>query len=389
MKNIFAIVMLIFLSQNVSFCQKTNVDSLKIETLEKKIDSLTKSIKENENKRIYKTSKDSIDLANSIVSWTAIILGVLTLLFLIAGFFGVAEISKIRKEREQINKLKNNIQKEFADVQQIKEQIANDIEDLKKQIKIESIAFTKTLYLLNEGSIDFHAGRLKDAEKKFKEILKVNENDYNATCYLARTYFDQNQYDDALSTIKKAVNLRSNPYYAYFIMAENYCSLGEFEKSIEAFKKSIEIEKNHTAYTSMGYTYFRMEDYKKSITAFQKGMELMRYSSPVCGLAKAFLFSGQRKEAIPYFRETILLAKEEIQAGTKYIWPYYSTAYACLVINRDKKCINTLNKALKKNPNTELIKGQLLEYKLLVDKNIAGISEELLSRCIKMLENKK
>lgn len=381
------LILLLILSFSLNDVIITQNDSFNIVILENKIDSLNQKINsfEKSYSKIENNSQNNLEIAGKLIDWTGMFFGALTFIFLIASIIGFKEFAEIRRIKNEVNELRNEMKEELEGVQKMKSNVNSQIEDIKYNLKIDSSNFLKTIYLLNEGINSYHSGRLRRAELKFINLLKATPNDYEATCYLARTYFGQNKFKLALNTINKATALSDKPWRAYYIMAENFRRLGEYKNSIKAFEKSLEIEERETTYTSMGYAYLKVNQYENAIEAFKNSMNILRYSSPVCGLAKALLKNKAPEKAEEYFQETVLIAEEEISAGTQYVWPYFNSAFGFFILNKKRKCISMLKLAFTKNQNPEVIKEQIIEYKLMENENV---SKDLLNQCVDLLEKK-
>jgi len=362
-------------------------DSLqqKINSLENKIEKFEDLInaQAQKNEQLNDRAKETLEFASKLVDWTGLFFAAITAIFLIASVVGFREIAEIRTLKNAMKEQYAKIQSELSEIQIIKKEILSDNLSLRNKIEQESRDFLKIIYLSNQGITNYHAGKLYDAESTFKEILKINPNDYRAICYLARSYFGQKKYNIALETITKATSVEENSPYAFTIMGEIYRMVGRLDDAILAFNKSINIEPRPSTYSSLGYTYTRKEDYENAINAFQSALEFRRYSTPTCGLAKAFLKSKQTSKAMKYFEETIVLAEEDIKRGSIYIWPYYNLTFSLLLKNRKKECLNSLRIALERNPNPEVIKEQLDEYKSMVNEDVP---QELLTACIHLFE---
>ena len=365
-----------------SFCQ----DSIQLQKINSRLDSIESLLISQaiQNNELKENSNNNIEFASKLVDWTALIFVAITLIFLIAGIIGFRELSEIKNIRNQMEKQQEEMENEIQQIRITKTEMRNEINNIKARLESESKDFLKTVYLLNQGTLNFNNGKLEEAEKLFSEIIKINENDYEATCFLARCYFGQRKYILSLETIKKALKLNEKPSFAYTIMAEIYRRLGKYNESIEAFEKALSITQRKSNYTSLGYSFFRKGEYNNAIEVFQSAMEIRRYSTPACGLAKCYLKLKNISKTERYIDETILLAEEEISKGSMYVWAHYSLAFAFLIKNKKRECIKQLKGALEKNSNPEVIKEQLLDFQIFNEE----APRDLFNNCIKLIENK-
>jgi tetratricopeptide (TPR) repeat protein len=238
--------------------------------------------------------------------------------------------------------------------------------------------------LLNDGISSYQTGDLSNAIDAFSKVLKINPSDYEATCYLARSYVGQEKYDYAIERAKKAIEfaatLNENPARAYSVIGEAYRGKKQFDLAIEAFKNSVELHKKSSTLNNLGYAYFKNKDYDNAINAFRESLDIQRNSTTCCGLGKVLLKKHSVIEALKYFQEAIVIAEESIAKGTMYVWPYYNLAFSHLVLNHQEDCLKILATALEKNRNPSVIKEQLIDYNEM--KSEENVSQDLLARCL-------
>jgi len=386
MQRLIQSIILIFVVINMVFGQPSKQDTSQ-QNLGVKIEKLERTIEKESQKteQLNDRSKDNLEFASKLVDWTGVFFAAIAAIFLIASIVGFKEIAEIRNLKNDMKAQYEQIQSELSDIQLLKKEILQDNLFLKNKIEKESTDFLRIIYLSNQGLTNYHAGKLYDAESNFKNILKINPNDYRALCYLARIYFGQNKYTLALETITKATSIGENSHFAHSIMGEIFRMIGRLDEAVIAFKKSISLEPQPATYSSLGYAYFKKEDYENAINAFQSAIELRRYSTPICGLAKALMKSGQMHKSMKYFEETIILAEEDIRKGSIYIWPYYTLTFSLFVKNRKKECLKYLKISLERNDNPGIIKEQLDQYKSMTT---AQVPQDLLAECITLFEKK-
>lgn len=329
-------------------------------------------------------SNQNFDLAANIINWSAMFFAALTLILIIAGAVGLKEFSNIRKIESEMQRINETMKNEIESLRKTKDEIQNELNHLRKNIEKDSRTFLRVVYLLNDGISCYHTGDLPNAIDAFKKVLQIYPNDYEATCYLARSYIGQENYDLAITTAELALALAEKPARAYAIIGEAYRRKKRFDSAIEAFKKSVELQKISSRLNNLGYAYFKSKDYDNALSTFRESLEIKRNSTACCGLAKAFLKKQNVMEAHKYFQETIVLAEEDILKGTLYVWPYYNLAFSYLVLNRQEECLNTLKNAFEKNRNPSVIKEQLIDYKEM--KGDDNVPQDLLAKCLDLFD---
>lgn len=381
-----SIVILFFLNSIPLFSQDST--SVNIQNIKDDISQLKQDAsKQNELKEslLIKAEHD-IEIASKIIDWSAMIFTVLTVILVIAGAIGLKEFSNIRKIESEMKTLNNEMKNEIENIKNIKNLVQKEIDDIKKNNAKESKDFLKIVYLLNEGISYYQSGDLAHAIESFLKVKEINPHDYEATCYLARSYIGQEKYEYALKIAKSALDLNPKPSRAHMIIGEAYRRLKEYDKAINSIKKSIELERRSSTLNNLGYSYIRKQDFENALNTFRESLEIRRNNpAACCGLAQSYLKKGLPKEAKEYFREAILLAKEDIMKGTTYVWPYYNLAFSHMALNNIDDCHSTLNIALEMNKNPAIIKEQLIGYESM--KGEKEISQDLLKSCLDIIRN--
>ena len=242
------ILLLVVLSFNL-FGQK--IDSVASSNFSKDItDSLitlkAENVKLNEkNKLLLAQSEQSVDFASKIIDWSAMLFAFLTLILIIAGIVGLSEFSNIRKIEEEMKAINSQMKEEIKSIKNIKQSVEEELARQRDNIQRDSKNFLQIVYLLNEGMTSYHSGELSKAISAFLKVKKINPNDYEATCHLARSYVGQGKYELALENAKLATGLVDQPYVAYYIMGEVYRRMHEYDLAIEALRNSLNIKKIH------------------------------------------------------------------------------------------------------------------------------------------------
>jgi len=372
------------LTFNVAFCQDSSTVSLK--DIKGDIDHFNKEIQRQIelNQSLLRRSEQTFELASKIIDWSAMFFASLTLILIIAGAVGLKEFSNIRKIEAEMSSINKEMKNEIENVRKAKSEIQKDLDDLKANIAKDSREFLRIVYLLNDGIASYHTGDLSNAIEAFLKVKQINPNDYEATCYLARSYVGQEKYDLAIETAKTALTLPGKHALAYSIMGEAYRRMKKFDLAIDSFKKAINIEKKPSTLNNLGFSYYYNKEYDSAISIFRESLDMKRKSTACCGLAKSLIKKQMREEAVKYLHETIVLSEESIARGTIYVWPYYSLAFSHLVLNNRNDCINALKIALDMNKNPAIIKEQLIDFHGLKDES--EILQELLGECLEQFD---
>ena len=117
---------------------------------------------------------------------------------------------------------------------------------------LKALSFYKKAYKLDVGKTDVEllldmallydeAGLKKEAEDKYLEVLKLDEDEARAYYGLAIIYDDEDKLGIAKKYYKKAIEKNPNYDKAYFFLANIYDQFDDKDRAIENYKKAIEI----------------------------------------------------------------------------------------------------------------------------------------------------
>lgn len=341
-------------------------------------------IQDNKIDILLEKAEENLNYVSNIISWSAMIFGCFTVILIIAGYLGLKEFSNIRKVKSEMKQITNFMKKDLKKYQQKKKKIENNIKDIKNEFEITSNKMQMLIFLTNKGRSSYYKGDLSRAIVSFKKVIEIYPNDYQANCFLAKLFMDQENYKDALNYANNAILIHSDAPDAHTIIGKIHRSMDKFDSSIEAFNKSIRIQASNSNLNPLAYTYYKIGDYENAIKIFKESLAFKRTSSATCGLAKAYIKTGLYTDAYEYFQNAILLAKEEILNGTEYIFPYYNLASSYLVLNKQSECLRIINKALEINRSSANIKEQIFQYDTM--NGVENISSNLLNRSIKLFK---
>lgn len=368
------------LSQDSSHVQTSEPMKSINDSLYHKFDSLYEK-----NLALVEKAESNMDIASKIIDWSAMLFAALAILLIVAGTIGLKEFSNFKRVEAQMKEELQRVRGEIDQIREVRIEVQNELNMLKEKIQKDGQNIFKTIYLLNEGISSFNSGNLQNAIRVFKDVKKINPNDYDATCLLARAYSGQEEFSKAIETAKEAVKFSSSPRQAHYIMGECYRRMEKFEEAIDAFNQSLKIEERTPTLNSLGYCYFKKHDFPLAEETFKRSLKVMRNATGEIGLAKSLLKQGDYKKACLYCNSSIVLAKEDIEIGVPYVWPYYNLASAYLILNNETECLQNIEAAILKNKNKGQIREQVSDYILML--NNEHIDQELLKKCINKWEN--
>lgn len=114
-------------------------------------------------------------------------------------------------------------------------------------------------------------GNLHEAERLYREILKVQPYNCDALNLIGVLFSQGGQYDDSINYIKKSLEYNPNNAGAYNNLGTSYQGKYQMKEAIFCYKKAIEIDPHFiNAYYNLGAAYQDMGQLDEAIAWYQK-----------------------------------------------------------------------------------------------------------------------
>lgn len=225
----------------------------------------------------------------------------------------------------------------------------------------------------------FHSGALDEAEKLFKEALKIHSKNFDALHILGVIKGIKNQHNEALEYFKKALRINPNNSFVNFNVAKAFAEIGDHEKAIKyhlistklnpsapeawlsygttlsilnresdalkAIENALNLDPNYAdAWIQRGVALEQINSHNEAITAFEKALQINPQS------ALAWYNLGNSQQEIQEFEQSIASYNNAIQINHEYADAWYNCGNALLNIKKLKESIVAYDKALAINP---------------------------------------
>lgn len=166
-------------------------------------------------------------------------------------------------------------------------------------------------------------GKIKDAEKIYKEILEQNPDNAEVLNLLGIIKIKENLFNEAVDLIKKALSIVENSYF-YENLAKAYEGTKNYKEEIKTLKKACKLKDcGFEIYFLLGLAYKNNIEFKNAEKAYLKALEINPQSEKTCyNLASLYLFLNNPQKAIEYFKKCL-----EIKPGDKEVLYFLSLAY--------------------------------------------------------------
>jgi DNA-binding winged helix-turn-helix (wHTH) protein/tetratricopeptide (TPR) repeat protein len=143
------------------------------------------------------------------------------------------------------------------------------------------------------------------AEAKFKQVIEMSPNDFQAHMGYALHLSFTNRHEEAVAEARRARELSPMTPLVFALESQILLRAGHEEEAILQAKKALDFEPNFwVAHFHLGNAYVRLKRYDEAIASFEKARQLAPETPlPPITLARVFLVRGDHKKALAILRE--------------------------------------------------------------------------------------
>jgi protein O-GlcNAc transferase len=281
--------------------------------------------------------------------------------------------------------------------------------------------------LMGKAMNAHQAGRIAEAQKFYKAVLKEAPKHFPTLHFLGLTYFQEGKPQKGVEFVRKALAIKPDYVEAHYNLAAALQGLGRFEDAIEHYKQALAINPNNPdAHNNLGGAFHELKRYEEAIAHFQQALainpglaqshnnigsalrELRRYDEAVshyqsalainarnpetlCNLGAVFQQVGRFQDSLAACdaAATLVPGFAEAELGRGNALSYLSRlddavsafdralaikpdlaeawlgrGYACRGLNRYEDALSSYDKALACKPDVEYARGDRLYVKM-------------------------
>lgn len=139
----------------------------------------------------------------------------------------------------------------------------------------------------------------------YKEVLKINPEDYDAKLALARLYFDKKDYSNSTKYYELIYKNDFKDVEAIFGLGKIYFKIGEYDKAIQYFKKAIDLlPTNIPPYFQLAQVYKEKNDLESAIGVYEKILKIDKtYAEAWGGMGQVYYWQEKPYSAISYLEK--------------------------------------------------------------------------------------
>ena len=203
--------------------------------------------------------------------------------------------------------------------QQVRNQtVIQSISDLELESKK---AIIENLY--NQALTLYQAGKLTEAEQKFKQVLRWHQNQTQAWYYLAIIYYMMERYQLARDVLLKSLEIDNSQAIAHYTLGLVFEKLGDFTQAVLAYQEAIALNPNYVdAYNNLGNILFQVGHLSQAEFSYRQAILVNpEHYGSYLNLANLLLAQQQIDAAITTYEKALQLKSDdgEIVAALEFV----------------------------------------------------------------------
>jgi tetratricopeptide (TPR) repeat protein len=176
--------------------------------------------------------------------------------------------------------------------------------------------------LLQKGMAALQGGRLRDAERSFRQAVEIAPRHFGALNLLTVALTGLERFDEAEAFAERALRIDASSDATHYNYGTVLKHNNKLEQAIAAFDAALAINPRHAkALNNRGAACSQLERYEEAIADFDRALALdRRYGDACYNKANALMALKRREEALRNFESALSLN------------PRHAGAYANLVM---------------------------------------------------------
>ncbi len=161
--------------------------------------------------------------------------------------------------------------------------------------------------ILRQAEEDIRQGRLADAEKRYRNLLKQIPDDSRLHLTLGLLYLEQKEYHAAKTQIERAIGLDPDNPNAFSGLGDVLAADGNLDAAIEAYEKACDLNPMHVqALLGLGNALQQTDRYEDALASYGKVLKIEPYHPRALNnIGKTFYDLGLLENAIHYYASAL------------------------------------------------------------------------------------
>ncbi len=171
--------------------------------------------------------------------------------------------------------------------------------------------------LVELGDAYLATGNNAQAERHYKEAIRINPADYSAQTALGVYYFRRKVFPLAAGHLLLVADLRPDSGRAHSNLAMAYWTLGRMDEAEAAFGEALQLEPSRNPYNNRGLFFFYQGDFRSSVEDFRNALAYAENDPEIYGhLGDAMRYlPADEAEILETYGTAIALAEERLKVN--------------------------------------------------------------------------
>jgi len=237
---------------------------------------------------------------------------------------------------------------------------------------------SSTQELLEQGVSHYRAGRMRDAEAAYRQVLSKEPNHSDALSLLGAVAFQCGDLVSAINLIGKAISINPGIAAYWANMASLLNAQKEYDKARKACAQSLAIQPDYPdAHYHLGNALRGKKEFEEAVIALREAIKLKpQFPEAVNSLGNALLSLGKIQEAIDTYKKALAQRPNFVDAMV-------NLGAALQTTGRVEEAIAVYERAIELKPNSPEALSNLGHAKLTI-----GKVDEAIAACRKSIELK-
>lgn len=230
------------------------------------------------------------------------------------------------------------------------------------------------LVLSNLGYVYFLQNKNEEAEKILQRAIEVSPKFPNSYFNLGLVYKKLSRFDEGIAIIKRGLKIDSQNKFALIDLGILLITVGRYQEAVEVLKRALSISKEPVIYDLLGEAFRLQHKYDEALLFYKLVIKMSpKHAKAYADIGLVWRDKGDYVKAIKY-----LLWAVKIESKWQYLF-YLGDTYRL-----DKKFLNAilvLKRGLRLNPKSEPIMNCLADcYRNLCDFESSEKLEKIIDR---------
>jgi tetratricopeptide (TPR) repeat protein len=204
---------------------------------------------------------------------------------------------------------------------------------------------TDSFLIFQQAVVLHRQGRLQEAEKLYKRVLKRDNRHFDSIYHLGLVRLQQNRFGDAEALLRRAIKIDNNSAGAHHHLGIALTGIGRLNDATEHYRRALELSPRDAAiHNNFGYALQKLGRHEEAANNYWEALAINpRYPEAHNNLGNVLQSLDRTEEAIEQYRKALILRPNYAEA-------YSNLASALAVRNFHEEAIENCKKALALAP---------------------------------------